>query len=48
MEDEEKKKEAKKDEIDFSFVDNMFGILSDEEADEMRKHCHLNFRESEI
>ncbi|MBR4630321.1 MAG: hypothetical protein IKO57_07770 [Treponema sp.] len=42
------KKEAKQDEIDFSFVDNMVGILSHEEVDEMRKHCHLNFREVEI
>lgn len=37
-------KEEKKD-IDFSFVDNMFGTLSDEEANEMREHSHLHFKE---
>jgi len=28
-------------------LDGIFGILSDEEAEEMKKHCHLNFREVE-
>lgn len=37
-------KEEKK-EIDFSFVDNMFGTLSDEEANEMRAHSHLHFKD---
>lgn len=41
------KKEAQQDEIDFSFVDNMVGILSHEEVENMRNHCHLNFREVE-
>ncbi|MBQ6567832.1 MAG: hypothetical protein IJR93_04170 [Treponema sp.] len=41
------KKEAKED-IDFSFVDNMVGLLSHEEVEEMKEHCHLNFREVEI
>ena len=30
--------------IDFSFVDNIFGTLSDSEADEMRSCCGLKFR----
>ena len=30
--------------VDFSFVDNIFGTLSDEEADEMRSCCGLNFK----
>ena len=42
------KKEAKKDEIDFSFVDNMVGILSHEEIEDIKANCHLNFREVEI
>ena len=42
------KKEAKQDEIDFSFVDNMVGILSHEEVEDMRNQCHLNFREVEV
>ncbi len=29
--------------IDFSFVDNIFGTLSDSEADEMRSCCGLKF-----
>ena len=41
------KKETKED-IDFSFVDNMVGLLSHEEVEEMKEHCHLNFREVEI
>ena len=28
-------------------LDGIFGILSDEEAAEIRNHCHLNFREVE-
>ena len=32
-----------KQEIDFSFVDDIFGKLDDKEAYEMRKHCHINF-----
>ncbi len=40
------KKQEEKTEPDFSFVDNIFGTLSDEEADEMRKHSHLHFKES--
>ena len=28
-------------------LNGIFGILSDEEADEMRTHCHLKFREVE-
>ena len=31
--------------VDFSFVDNIFGTLSDSEADEMRSCCGLKFRE---
>lgn len=31
---------------DFSFVDNMFGTLSNEEADEMRKCSNLHFKET--
>ena len=30
--------------VDFSFVDNIFGTLSDSEADEMRSCCGLKFR----
>jgi hypothetical protein len=26
-------------------LNSIFGILSDDEAEEMREHCHLNFRE---
>ena len=37
--------QAKKD-IDFSFVDNIFGTLSDSEADELRSCCGLKFREN--
>ncbi len=29
--------------VDFSFVDNIFGTLSDEEADELRSCCRLKF-----
>ena len=29
--------------VDFSFVDNIFGTLSDEEADELRSCCGLKF-----
>ena len=36
---------AKKD-IDFSFVDNIFGTLSDSEADELRACCGLKFKET--
>ena len=32
--------------VDFSFVDNIFGTLSDEEADELRSCCGLKFREN--
>lgn len=32
--------------VDFSFVDNMFGSLSDSEADEMRSCCGLKFKEN--
>ena len=32
--------------VDFSFVDNIFGVLSDSEADELRGCCGLNFREN--
>ena len=32
--------------VDFSFVDNIFGALSDSEADEMRSCCGLKFREN--
>ena len=31
--------------IDFSFVDDIAGILSDDEKAEMEQHCHLKFRE---
>lgn len=41
----QKKQETNKD-IDFSFVENMFGTLSDSEAEEMKRHCHLHFKES--
>jgi hypothetical protein len=34
--------------IDFSFVDDIAGLLSDEERSEMEKHCHLKFRDIEI
>ena len=30
--------------IDFSFVDNIFGTLNDSEADELRSCCGLKFR----
>ena len=36
----------KKKPVDFSFVDNIFGTLSDEEADKMRSCCGLKFREN--
>ncbi|MBO4759369.1 MAG: hypothetical protein J5505_04845 [Spirochaetaceae bacterium] len=32
--------------VDFSFVDNIFGTLSDSEADELRSCCGLKFREN--
>lgn len=32
--------------VDFSFVDNIFGTLSDAEADELRSCCGLKFREN--
>ncbi len=32
--------------VDFSFVDNIFGTLSDEEANELRSCCGLKFREN--
>ena len=32
--------------IDFSFVDNIFGTLSDSEANELRSCCGLKFREN--
>ncbi len=32
--------------VDFSFVDNIFGTLSDSEADELRSSCGLKFREN--
>lgn len=38
MSEQERKLEA---------LDGVFGILSDEEAAEMRSHCHLSFREVE-
>ena len=31
--------------IDFSFVDNIFGTLNDSEADELSSCCGLKFRE---
>ncbi|QTQ14255.1 hypothetical protein HRQ91_07215 [Treponema parvum] len=31
--------------VDFTFVDNIFGTLSDSEADELRSCCGLKFRE---
>ena len=34
----------KKKPVDFSFVDNIFGTLSDAEAEEMRSCCGLNFK----
>lgn len=40
------KKEETPQSPDFSFVDNMFGSLSDEEADELRKSTHLHFKEN--
>lgn len=36
--------ESKKN-IDFSFVDDIFGTLNDKEADELRLCCGLKFRE---
>ena len=30
--------------VDFSFVDNIFGTLSDSEADELRSCCALKFK----
>ena len=32
--------------VDFAFVDNIFGTLSDSEADELRSCCGLKFREN--
>ena len=32
--------------VDFSFVDNFFGTLSDSEADDLRSCCGLKFREN--
>lgn len=32
--------------VDFSFVDNIFGTLNDAEADELRASCGLKFRET--
>ncbi len=32
--------------MDFSFVDNVFGILSDEQADTLRSCCGLGFRDN--
>lgn len=32
--------------VDFSFVDNIFGTLTDSEADAMRSSCGLKFREN--
>lgn len=37
--------ESKKN-IDFSFVDDIFGTLNDKEADELRSCCGLKFREN--
>ncbi len=37
--------QAKQD-VDFSFVDNIFGTLSDSEADELRSCCGLKFRKN--
>ena len=34
--------------VDFSFVDDIFGKLNDQEAEEMREHCHLDFKEMEV
>ena len=34
-----------KDSVDFSFVDNIFGSLSDSEAEELRSCCGLKFKE---
>lgn|GEM_PF-5966134 len=34
--------------FDFSFVDDLFGKLNDQEAEEMREHCHLDFKEMEV
>lgn len=31
---------------DTSFIDDMVGILSHEEAEELLRHCHLNFKET--
>jgi hypothetical protein len=35
-----------KQDVDFSFVDNIFGTLNDAEADELRSSCGLKFREN--
>jgi hypothetical protein len=35
-----------KDSVDFSFVDNIFGSLSDSEAEELRSCCGLKFKET--
>ena len=33
---------------DTSFIDNMVGIFSHDEIEEMRQSCHLKFKEIEI
>ena len=33
---------------DTSFIDNMVGILSHEEVEEMRHNCHLKFKEINV
>ncbi|MBR6061190.1 MAG: hypothetical protein IKP67_03875 [Spirochaetales bacterium] len=33
---------------DTEFIDNMIGILSHGEVEEMRENCHLKFKEIEI
>ncbi len=37
----QKRQSASEKTTDFSFLENVFGALSDEEADEMRLHCKL-------
>lgn len=36
----------KKSKKDTSFIDDMFGMMSHDEAEEMREHCHLHFKET--
>lgn len=36
----------RKNTVDFSFVDNIFGSLSDSEAEELRSCCGLKFKET--